>query len=55
MADKSPKPSLRHLTRQKFQEEVAWELGVDPNSVKLPDRQAKNLENDLHAEDNSND
>jgi len=52
MADTSnPKESLRRLTQQKFQEEVARELGIDLNSATLPHRDAQNLEHDVHEED----
>ncbi|MCL5116424.1 MAG: hypothetical protein M1272_04675 [Firmicutes bacterium] len=50
MADtNNPKQSIRQLTREKFQEEVARELGIDLNGATLPNRDIQKLENDLHA------
>lgn len=40
--------SLKRFTQQQFQEEVARELGIDLNSTTFPNRDVKNLENDLH-------
>lgn len=47
MADtKEPKKPLSRLTREKFQEEVARELGIDLNGALLPNRDVQKLEVD---------
>lgn len=52
MADnQNAKPSIRQLTRQKFQEEVAREIGIDLNGATFPERDLQKLENTLHADD----
>lgn len=51
MADnQNPKKTIRELTQEKFQEEVARELGIDLNNASFPERDVKRLENTLHAD-----
>lgn len=53
MADnqQTPKKTLRELTQERFQEEVARELGVDLHNSGFPEREIQHLEQSLHADD----
>lgn len=44
------KKSLRQLTQQQFQEEVARELGIDLNNTTIPRRDMRQMEENLHAD-----
>ncbi|NMP22110.1 hypothetical protein [Sulfobacillus harzensis] len=56
MADnQNPKKTIRELTQEKFQEEVARELGIDLNNAAFPERDIRRLENTLHAGDDDSD
>ena len=50
MADKTGREPLRRLTRERFKEEVARELGIDLNTAGVPQRDIQKLELDLHAD-----
>lgn len=40
----------RRLTRERFKEEVARELGIDLQNTPFPERDIQKLEQDLHAD-----
>ena len=50
MAEESKAAPLRRLTRERFKEEVARELGIDLNTAGYPQRDIPKLERDLHAD-----
>ncbi len=50
MAENDKQQTIRQLTRQRFQEEVARELGIDIHGAGFPEAKAQKLERDLHAD-----
>lgn len=50
MAENQNPKSIRQLTQEKFQEEVARELGIDLNQAVLPNHDIQKLEQTLHAD-----
>lgn len=45
-----PSSSLKRLTRERFKEEVARELGIDLTSTGFPRREINQLEQDFQAD-----
>lgn len=50
MAENDKQQTIRQLTRQRFQEEVARELGIDIHGAGFPEPKVQKLERDLHAD-----